>query len=269
MGENGTSDTSKYEEVMRYWGSLGTAMTSLYVASMGGESWVVMLDTLYDFGPVFYALFLFYIAFFMFVVVNTITSQILEGTMKSAALDDNQTILNEMRKKDEYIYHVSKIFQLVDTDNSGEITWEEFHKHAQTPEMHAFASSLEIDISDAEHFFKLISTNGHCPVNAEMFAIGCMKLKGAATSLDLQGLVQNTLHANRELRNFMKSSRHRLQRIEDSLADMGASVGNKRDMDRLADTNDLFLGRRLASDDKRDVVCGQQSGAELLRRLTS
>jgi len=43
-----------------------------------------------------------------------------------------------------------------------------------------------------QQFFNLLSSNGNKPVDLETFVVGCIKLKGAAKSMDLMDLVYMT-----------------------------------------------------------------------------
>jgi len=55
--------------------------------------------------------------------------------------------------------------------------------------MIAFASSLELDVTDIAQFYSMLSCRGKYTVDVDTFVNGCIKLKGAARSMDLQGLI--------------------------------------------------------------------------------
>jgi len=222
--EDHGADAEVQEAIVKYWGSVTTAMVSLYMASTGGDSWTFMAMPLKETGAGFHCLFLVYIAFFMFVLANALTGLCVEATMQHAKQDDQVVIQEEMRKKSEYVSQIAKLFDAVDTDRSGEISWEEFHSQVNSPEMLAFTSSLEIDISDAEEFFRLISCNGRDPVNAETFVIGCMKLKGPAKSLDLLGLVEATMKGNYQTTHFMKYCKEELGAIGHAVSQLQVAI---------------------------------------------
>merc|ERR1711918_290432 len=94
-----------------------------------------------------------------------------------------------MERKEDYINKLQVFFDEIDEDGNCEISYDEFIKHADSPHMHAFANSLEIDLTDAKQFFQVLSNNGHRPVDIETFVVGCIKLKGMARSMDLMDLV--------------------------------------------------------------------------------
>jgi len=87
------------ESIQTHWGSVSKAMRSLYMASTGGENWSDLAEPLLPVGLFFYMLFLLYIAFFMFVGVNTVTSLFIEATMNTADKDWRMVVREEMQKK--------------------------------------------------------------------------------------------------------------------------------------------------------------------------
>jgi len=98
-------------------------------------------------------------------------------------------IQEELAKKDEYIDMLRGFFDAVDEDHNGEVSYDEFCKLLKEPGVHAFAASLQIDVTDARQFFHILSGNGRVPVDLETFVIGCIKLRGQARSVDLVQLL--------------------------------------------------------------------------------
>jgi len=165
------------ESIQTHWGSVSKAMRSLYMASTGGESWRNLAEPLLPVGQFFYMLFLLYIAFFMFVVVNTVTSLFVEATMNNADKDWRMVVREEMQKKNDYVKKAEQLFEFMDRDSSGDVTEDEFQKYATNPQMAASASSFDLDISDITHFYKMMSCRGRYSVDAETFVVGCLKLR--------------------------------------------------------------------------------------------
>merc|ERR1719453_880665 len=83
-----------------------------------------------------------------------------------------------LEKKEDYIDKVQQFYDEIDYDGDGTITYNEFMNHADCPLMHAFANSLEIDLTDAKQFFSVLSNKGLRQVDIETFVVGCIKLKG-------------------------------------------------------------------------------------------
>merc|ERR1711884_282036 len=89
--------------LLEYWGSVPTAMVSLYMASMNGDGWKLMANSLDNVGRIFYGLFLLYVAFFGFVVLNTLNGLFVEAMLASNAHDQRTIIEEQLEKKTMYI----------------------------------------------------------------------------------------------------------------------------------------------------------------------
>merc|ERR1712083_73789 len=96
-------------------------------------------------------------------------------------------------------------FSSIDEDGSGSITYDQFAKNANDPEVHAFAEALDIELLDLKQFFGVLSANNKRPVNLENFVIGCIKLKGMSKSMDLMDLIYSQQQAFTEHRKQMEN----------------------------------------------------------------
>jgi len=210
----GTLSEEQIVAIESNWGTLRTAMLTLYMASTGGDSWRGMANSLIPVGHPYYILFLVYISFFLLVVMNTLTSLFLEATIQNAEKDKNTMIRETLKKKKEYMQMASELFQTLDEDGSGEISEEEFEMHAKNPELVALASSLDIDVTDIAQFYDTLSCQGKFKVDSETFIVGCMALKGTARSLDLQSLIAMHKRAEHTLGDIAGECHNILQRIK-------------------------------------------------------
>jgi len=176
--------------IEEFWSSAPRSILSLYMASLGGTDWDLMAEPLWHvgFGGAYYFLFLIYIAVFTFVVMNVISSIFLESILSMADNDHQLNMEKQMALKAYHIHNLQKLFDLIDDDKSGEISYDEFMAHAHSPQMQAFTASLQIDISDASSFFLDISDRGKRLVDMDTFVVGCIKLKGPAKSVDVVDL---------------------------------------------------------------------------------
>merc|ERR1712160_76935 len=105
----------------------------------------------------------------------------------------------------------------IDSDNSGSITYDEFIIALEDPSMVSFALEMGIDLPDIKQFFAVLSSNGQRGVDLETFVVGCIKLKGAAKSMDLMDLVFAHRHSTRDNKMQFESLHERLLAMEDML----------------------------------------------------
>jgi len=189
-----------------YWGSVWRSMLSLYMATTNGDSWKEMANALIPVGYTYYLLFLLYVAFFTFIVMNTLTSLFLDAVIRKADKDTSSLIREELKKTGAYVTKAAALFRQIDQNSSGNITEQDFLKYANDAKMAALASSLELDVSDMEQFYNMLSCRGKYAVDVDTFAVGCLKLKGPARSIDLQELIASQKRAARTLEDLVAKS---------------------------------------------------------------
>merc|ERR1712039_99315 len=162
----------------------------------------------------YYFIFLAYIAFYTRVVTNTITSLFIETTMAYAEKDTQHVITDKLERKDEYVAKLKEWFSSIDENGDGMITYDQFARSANDPDVLAFAESLDIELFDLKQFFNVLSANNKRPVNLENFVIGCIKLKGMAKSMDLMDLMYDHKAATEENAKHARHMQKQLQLFE-------------------------------------------------------
>eukprot|EP00929_Paragymnodinium_shiwhaense_P038289 TRINITY_DN20259_c0_g1_i1.p1 TRINITY_DN20259_c0_g1~~TRINITY_DN20259_c0_g1_i1.p1 ORF type:complete len:1209 (-),score=344.57 TRINITY_DN20259_c0_g1_i1:176-3772(-) len=177
------------EELANLWGTVQHSMLSLYMCVTNGADWADIADSLVNVGMPYYMLFLLYILFYTCVVANTLTSLFVESTMVNADKDQQHVIQNALEQADKIIDKLRGWFMDVDSDGNGFITYEEFCEALNDPRSVAFASTLDLGMTDLKQFFAALSLNGKQPVDLETFVVGCIKLRGWARSMDLMELM--------------------------------------------------------------------------------
>eukprot|EP00929_Paragymnodinium_shiwhaense_P101792 TRINITY_DN6497_c0_g2_i1.p1 TRINITY_DN6497_c0_g2~~TRINITY_DN6497_c0_g2_i1.p1 ORF type:complete len:844 (-),score=131.10 TRINITY_DN6497_c0_g2_i1:358-2817(-) len=196
------------EDLIGNWGSVQRATLTLYQSVTSGKEWGAVASTLWPVGMAYYMLFLLFILFYNCVICNTITSLFVEATMVNADRDQQASIQNTLENTEEYIDKLSGWFSSVDSDGNGHVTYDEFCEKLQDPEAIAFASTLEIELTDLKQFFAGLSDNGNRPVNLETFVVGCIRMRGHAKSTDLLELIYHE-------REVAEESRRQLREFED------------------------------------------------------
>ena len=148
-----------------------------------------------------------FIAFYFFVVVNAVTSYFVESARQHGERDQEHVVHRQVQRKREYEAKLETLFAEMDDDGSGDVSLEEFLKHLREPTMLAFAQSLDLDATDLEQFFSILSVNGKRPVDLETFVMGCIKLRGMARSVDLIDMLLSQKTAIAEM--------HKAQRLNE------------------------------------------------------
>jgi len=204
-------------EVYRLFGSIGKTVYSLLQAMLGGVSWGVMSDALFNVGWPLAALFFFYVSFTMLAVLNIITGVFVDNAVETAKTQRDVLVQKEFDLKEKYLAEMRELFIEMDDDRSGTVTLQEIKEYFSDPRVMSYFQVLGIDPNDTEKLFRLIDDDDSGDVNVEEFLLGCMRLKGGARSIDVHQL----LH---EVKRLELS----FERLAQQVTDISSRVKTKR-----------------------------------------
>ncbi|CAE7917221.1 unnamed protein product, partial [Symbiodinium sp. KB8] len=126
-----------------------TSMLALFMSIAGGVSWMEVVGELQLLSTGWVFVFIFYIAFTYFAVLNVVT-----GVFCQSAIDSAQ---NDQMLEDQ----------------------------VNSPEVQTYFEAIGLDVWDAWSFFKLLDSDGGGAVELNEFLMGCLRLRGQARSMDL------------------------------------------------------------------------------------
>jgi len=172
----------------RYFGSLDMAVLSLFESMAGGISWGELVDVLRPLPGIYIAIFLVFLSFVLFAVVNIVTGIFVETAMQSGTQDRDTVVQEELVQKQVYVAKIQQCFQQLDTHNCGYIGIQELEGAVADEGMVAYINSLGLDISDVSTLFLLLDRDHSGFIDIEEFLLGCLRLKGEARSLDIAKL---------------------------------------------------------------------------------
>jgi hypothetical protein len=174
-----------YDYMRTSWGTIHQATVTLFESITGGRNWDKVYLSLGRVGLVYGALFLVYIYFMVFLVLNVVIGTVVDVTSGVASRDSDLRIEHEMKALKDYANDIKTFFQQADTDQSGQLSWDEFRTHLGDDRVKAYFQSLDLDIRQAHVLFQLLDTNGNGEVGIDEFLDGCLRLRGQAKALDL------------------------------------------------------------------------------------
>jgi len=170
------------DDLMVYYGSVGTSIFTCFQAITGGDDWKVFVDMFKEHSALSFFmnsfLFSLYIGFATMVMLNLVTGVFVEGA---------QRIIRE-EKEAEIVKNVRKLFHMTDSDQSGEVSWEEFHAQLETPRMRMHLTAVDMDPNEAKALFKLLDTDRSGDLSVEEFVDGCLRFRTPARSIDINSL---------------------------------------------------------------------------------
>eukprot|EP00927_Polykrikos_kofoidii_P082304 TRINITY_DN814_c0_g1_i1.p1 TRINITY_DN814_c0_g1~~TRINITY_DN814_c0_g1_i1.p1 ORF type:complete len:785 (+),score=94.43 TRINITY_DN814_c0_g1_i1:97-2451(+) len=188
------SDSSESESMKQFYGNLPRTILTLYAAMSNGISWELVLRPLVNIGWIYAALFITYITFAIFGLLNVLTSVFVESTMKSAHHYKELVVQETRAKKEVATQHLRSLFQQMDENGDGEISMTEMKFHLDnSSDCIRYLEACDISINDVGVLFRLIDRDDSGTINISEFCEGCLKLKGEAKSFDIHCMIYENL----------------------------------------------------------------------------
>lgn len=182
-----------------YWGSLDVTMLTLLQSVTNGLDWGAAAKPLGQANFMLVIMFIFYILFCSFAVLNVITGVFCQGAMEGKQFDRDLMVQQVLTNKRSDLTKVTDMFknllQKMDTDSDGQITPEELTRHFKDDSFQALLAMLELNTSDAWMLFGLLGQEDTLRLQPEQFVDGCMRLRGTARSIDL-AMLDNQVRKN-------------------------------------------------------------------------
>lgn len=176
-------------ETTTYWGTLGTSMLTLLESAIGGVDWKDPLQPLAEVHWSLAAMFLGYIVFTYFALLNVVTAAFCTTQMEGHHYDRDATVKELISNKESDLHKTVDLFSnmilSMDVDGSGKISWDEFSDHLEDSSVQALLALLDMNTKDLYSLFNLLCDKNAVDIDATQFVSGCMHLKGPARSIDL------------------------------------------------------------------------------------
>lgn len=193
-------DSSVNPALEKWWGGIFTSMLSVLQALSGGVDWNDILQPLIAVSPTFACLFILYIGFCFFALMNVITGTYVETVSRQAT---------DLKTRSQ-ILQARRVFQAIDTDHSGFISLEEIRSQTTTAVVLDFFESVDVDPSEAQYLLEVLDMDGSGTINFDEFLHGTLRLNSSARAADL-------LLVAREMKRFFKHAISELQLLKHHL----------------------------------------------------
>merc|ERR1719464_1702594 len=103
-------------------------MFSLVLAISGGADWKDLVAPLSEISSLYTFLYSFFVLFVIMGVLNVLTSAFVQRACELSKLDRDLVIQSELASNESFVAEMNHIFEEVDIDGTGRITWEEFRQ---------------------------------------------------------------------------------------------------------------------------------------------
>ena len=205
-------ETGGQELLCHRFGTLASSMMTLFQILYNGLLWGILWDAMEHWDWFFLVAFLMYVSFSMIILGNMMASFLYSLQKKVSKKEKENLIQSEIESKEEFLQQMSAVFRDFDQNGNGAISWTEFQIALEDQRMHAFLSSLELDISDAIGLFQVLDSDGTGAIEHSEFLFGCLRLRGGAKAMDMVRVQMEQEWMHSALLQ-MRSTLHDLHRI--------------------------------------------------------
>jgi len=212
-----TGDNAVLEDINKLYGSVPDTLLSLFMGICGGVDWAELMLPLKSINVIYQLVFIFYIYFVVFGVLNVVTSLFVDSVYQVSKQDRDIVVQDELTRNKMYAHNIQMFFYEADKDSSGMLSWEEFEAHLADERVKAYFATLQLDTSQARALFMLLDVDETNAVEIDEFVGGCMRLKGDAKSIDVNMLLYENEKMICKWQRFMDVVEVKFHNIERAL----------------------------------------------------
>lgn len=186
------NDVDRNSELVHHFSSIAFSILTLFMSIAGGLSWEVVVHALGTINPVAEILFVVYIIFTAFCMLNVIIGIFCKNAVEVFENDKEKMIESALSEKSRYIDNLAGMFSAWDTSGDGYITLDEFKEHLENPKMEAFLESMDVKPRDALRLFEMMDIEDGCrdsKVEIDGFVTGCLTLQSNAKSVHTEQIL--------------------------------------------------------------------------------
>merc|ERR1711879_618033 len=116
---------------------------------------------------------------------NIVTGIFVEDAMHHAQNERDTLVQDEIRREKERRKELKEVFEVLDSDKSGFIDFQELEAALEKEDVQALFRMISLDTSDAWNLFKMCDKDGSYSVNIDEFIFGCLQISGNIKHIDM------------------------------------------------------------------------------------
>jgi len=212
-----------YEALQEHWGGVDKALYSTLAAISGGTDWQEFADPLAHFNPLLLFVFLVYVSFMFFGVLNVVTGVFVNAAIEASQSDRETATQTQLDAKASWVKNIRTLYSDATTNDT--INQVEFEELLKNEDITAYLTSLDIDVTEARSLFPLLDLEQSGDIGVEEFVEGCIRLKGGATAVDLMTLTLETKRLGASMQDMMLKVDSSLSRLDVQLGHLLCKPG--------------------------------------------
>lgn len=171
-------------------------------------------------------LFVSFVIFTTFGLLNLVIGVIVENTLASAKV--NETKMKKKKEKDrmKVMNHLREFFEESDEDASGTLSIDEVQKALKDPDAVNKLKLVDLPLEDPQEIFSLLDIDNSGELAIDEFISGCMRIRGEAKSKDLlavQVAVDSLGKKFAELNQIVESAGDMMLNLDERTSEMMVS----------------------------------------------
>jgi len=193
------------DDVQEAYGSLFRTMYTLFLAMSGGVSWGEVAAPMARVHTAFFVIFLIYIFFTLFSVLNIVTGVFVDSAIQAAQRDRGVLMEKQRQAALSTKQHVLSLLEEIDTDKTGIISRDELTQSLESDNVKDYFNALSIDTDNVAQLMDLLDADGDGAIDISEFVDGCQRLKGEAKSFDIHMLMMQNRQVLKTMLDYMAS----------------------------------------------------------------
>jgi len=213
----GSLDKQTFHAIEEYWNSVPQAIVTLYLAVTGGADWEVLAAPIREAGSFYFIMFMFYVAFTAWAVLNVLTGLYVNTATKVSELD-NDAVGEELHIGERT--RVFKDFMLKQEDPSSTshkrpcITWSKLEQNIEALEVTSFLALADVaDKEGCKRVFDRVDIEIVGKVELHAFVNGILEHVVPFIKLELMSVADETRRCSDHQVELFESCRERFDEV--------------------------------------------------------
>jgi hypothetical protein len=230
LGDSGLPpDSDEKADILLYFGSALGCMMTLWQAVSGGDDWSNPYNAISLTGSMGAVVFVAFITFTSIALLNIITGLFVESAMQNLSPNREKQALEHEQEEQAYADELKKLCLAVDFDQTKKLTRKQFEDGLRKEKIPRLLMLLGLNKEHVKQFFDALAhytekerirtgsperPRSKQEVDIHGFVQGCMRLRGTATSFDLQLVILEIKEMGAANHMFLNEIHKRVMKLE-------------------------------------------------------
>jgi len=213
--------------IISYWSSVHQSTITLYMAVTGGSDWEPLAEPIREVGPIYYTLFLGYIAFFMIAVLNVLTGMFVDTAMKVGESDSAAVLEQIEESSHQQVDNLRSFLQSLDTEQTNTITWDAVQSNVKAEPMEDFLHVFQMNLGEMKHVYQSVEmVRGEGEVDIIDFVAGCAKIMSDHETVEMMLMMISQRRLANQVCQLMEYTDERMTEMHEIFKAWGAPVSS-------------------------------------------